>query len=94
MDAQERPADGNQVLGMAALAAHPQKAVLETPALELVFELPLNVARQRPVLGRQLGSEGQVVLFDDPVEQGLLGPVALVTDSAQSRAGRPCRGDR
>jgi hypothetical protein len=35
---------------MAAIAAHPQKAVLEPPALEIVLELPLHVVRQRPAM--------------------------------------------
>ena len=35
-------AERDQVLGMAGVAAHPQEAVLETPALEVVLELLLR----------------------------------------------------
>ena len=39
---------------------------------------------------RQVGDERRVVLFDDPVEQCLLGPVALVGVGAPFPFGTPC----
>ena len=38
-----------------------------------------------------MGSERRVVFFDDPIEQGLLGPVTLVTTSVLVPAGHPGR---
>ena len=48
-----------------ALAAHAQKPVLESPALQIGFELFIDVARQRPPLTRALISEQRVVLCDE-----------------------------
>jgi len=64
-DAQERPAEGDQVLGMAGLAAYPQKTVLETATFEIVFKFPLHITRQGRALGRQLLGKCRVMLFDD-----------------------------
>ena len=75
-----RPA-GDQMLGVTGLAAHPQKPVLETAAFQVVLELAVHVIRQLSPLLRQMASERRVVFFDDPIEQGLLEPVTLVTTS-------------
>ena len=62
-------------------AAYSQKAVFETAAFEVVVKPALHIAGQFPVPLRQMGSDRRVVFFDDPIEQGLLGPLALVTTS-------------
>ncbi len=76
---------------MAGLATHPQKAVLQASAFEIRLELPLHVVRQRPARPGHVFNEPRVVLLDDPVEQGLLGPVTLVSGGAPWRVGTPCR---
>lgn len=53
----------HQVLGMAGVAAHPQETVLETTALEVVFELLLDIPRQGRTLYRQVGLEGGIVFL-------------------------------
>ena len=71
-------AEGDQALRMAAVAAHTQESMLQAPAAQELVNLPAHVVRQRPALARHLIHECRVVLLDDPVEQRLLGPVALV----------------
>lgn len=82
---------------MTRLAAHPQKAVFQKHALEVILEFTLYITRRFPALGncsmrcstacihavvlRRMGSEYRVIRFDDLVEQGLLGPGAPVTTS-------------
>ena len=61
MDAQERPAEGNQVLGMTGVAADSQKAVLKAPALEVVLE-------KGPI--QRLRWVGTVTLWLDAVRNG------------------------
>lgn len=56
---------------------------------EVILELALDIGRQAPALRRKMSDEGRVVLFDDPVEQGLLGPVARWSTTAGS--GLPAR---
>jgi hypothetical protein len=53
--------------------------VLESAALQIRFELILDVARQRPVLGRPPIAEGRIVLGDEPAQQRRLGPMPLIT---------------
>ena len=48
---------------MAALAAHAQKAVLQSPALQIPFELRLHVRRQRPTRRLARGDECRIVLL-------------------------------
>lgn len=84
-------AEGDQVLDMAALATYPQKAMFQPPAFEVILELAAHVIRQILALLRQMGNECRVILVDDPIEQGLLGPVALVTGSIPVPGGRPGR---
>jgi hypothetical protein len=38
-----------------------------------------------------MGGKQRVMLFDDPVEKGLLRQVALVTVSVPNPVGTPCR---
>ena len=84
-------AEGNQAHGVTRLAAHPQKAVFQPAAFEVVLEFSLYTARQLSALLRSIGSERRVVLFDDPIEKGLLGTVALITTSTPVPAGHPGR---
>ena len=63
--------------------------MLQAAASEVVLEFPSHVVRQRPALPGQVVNEHRVVLFDELIEQGLLGPVALVTGSIP--CGRPGR---
>lgn len=83
--------EGEQVLGVTRLAAHPQEAVFQPAAFEVILKLALHIARQLPALLRQMGSERRIILVDDPIEQGLLGPVTLVTTSIPLPGGHPCR---
>lgn len=76
---------------MTGLTAHPQKAMLQPATFQKFFEFPLHITRQFPALFRQMASERRVVFFDDPIEQGLLGPVTLVTTSILVPAGHPSR---
>jgi len=75
---------------MACVVAHAQKAVFKPAAFEVIVELPLDIARQFPALLRQMGGEPRIMLFDDPIEKGLLGPVALVITGATHLASSPC----
>ena len=58
-------AEGDQVLGMTAFAAHAQEAVLRAAALEVILELPLNIPRQGRVLGRQMRRELWIVFLNN-----------------------------
>lgn len=84
-------AEGDQALGVTRLAAHPQKAVFQPAAFEVVLKFSLYIDRQLPALLRQMGRECRVILFDDPIEKGLCGPVALVTTSTSVPASHPGR---
>ena len=75
-------AERHQVLGMAGVAAHPQKAMLQAPATQVLFEFLLHVFRQETLLLGHVGDERRVVLLDDLVEERPLGPVALVRGCA------------
>ena len=50
-------AEGNQTLGMTGVAAHPQEAVIEAAALEVIIELLFSTPRQDRALHRQVGLE-------------------------------------
>ena len=79
-----------QMLGSTGLAAHPQQSVLQTAAFQVILELALDIRRQVPALRRQMGGKYRLVLFDNPVEKGLLDLVALVTASIPIPGGTPC----
>ena len=68
-------AEGHQSLGMTVRAADSQKAVLQPAALEIGFELALHMHRQRPLARRQVRYERRVVLFNELIQECLLGPV-------------------
>ena len=60
---------------MTVRAADAQKAVLQTAALQIVFELALHMYRQRPLARRQMRYERWVVLFNELLQERLRGPV-------------------
>ena len=70
------------MLGMAGVAAHPQKAMLQAAAAQVVVEFLLHLVRQRALLLGHMGDERRVVLLEDLVEEPVLGPVALVRGRA------------
>jgi hypothetical protein len=53
--------------------------VLESAALQIRFELVLDVTRQRPLFRRPPIPEGRIVLGDEPVQQRRLGSMPLIT---------------
>jgi hypothetical protein len=55
---------------MTGVAAHPQKPVLETPALEVVLELLLHIPRQVRALRRQVRLECGIVFLNDSIKEG------------------------
>jgi hypothetical protein len=65
-------AEGEQVFGVTAIATHPQESVFQTAAFEVIFEFPLDVARQYRTLCRQMEHECRVVFFDDLVKKAAL----------------------
>ena len=75
-------AERHRVLGMAGVAAHPQKALLQAAATQVVFEFLLHIVRHGALLLGHVGDERRVVLLDDLVEESPLGPVALVRGCA------------
>lgn len=76
----------NQVFMVTFGALHLQESVFQPAAFEVVLKLALHIARQLPAPLRQMGGEGRIVLFNNLVEQRLLGAVALVLGSG--RIGR------
>jgi len=84
-------AEGDQMLGVTGLAAHPQKAVFQPAAFQKFFEFSLYIVRQFPALFCHKRCERRVILIDDLIEQRLLRPVTLVTTSIPLPAGHPGR---
>ncbi len=76
---------------MTTLATYPQKAMVQPTTFEVILELALHIAGQFTALLRQMSRERRVILVDDPIEQGLLGSVALVTGSTPVPGGHPGR---
>jgi hypothetical protein len=58
----------HQPLEVALVAAHPEKAVLESAALQVGLEFPVNMVWQGFALLGQLVNQGRVVCFDELVE--------------------------
>ena len=78
---------------MAGVAAHPQKAMLQAAAAQVVLEFLLHVVRQGALLLGHVGEDRRVVLFDDLVEERVLGAVALVRGRTPGPLGsRFCEG--
>ena len=63
---------------MTVRAADAQKAVLQPAALQIVFELALHVRRQCALTRRQMFHERRVVLFNELIQECLLGPVPSI----------------
>jgi hypothetical protein len=82
--------EGDQVLAVSRGTAHTQETVFETPAFQVIIEVALHIARQYPALRRQMHHECRVILIDDPVEQRMLGPMALLTTNARTGSSVPC----
>jgi hypothetical protein len=72
---------------MAGLATYAQETVFEAAAFEVVFELTLDVLRQRRTLRDHPVGEHGVVRIDELVEECGLRAVAFVANSATGRAG-------
>ena len=68
----------HQSLGVTVRAADAQKAVLQATALQIVFELALHMHRQRPLTRRQMRYERRIVLFNELIQERLLGPVTRI----------------
>ena len=92
-------AESHQLVVTAVTAAQAQEAVRQDAALDALerkgVELVLDEGRQAGARGGlHVGEEGLGVLLDQPVQRGLLGPVALVVDrgtisSRGTRCNRP-----
>jgi hypothetical protein len=68
-------AERHQVLGMAGATAHAQKALLQTPATQIVFEFLLHIIRQGALLLGHVGEERQAeVLLVGRRSCGVEGP--------------------
>ena len=65
-------------LGVTVRAANAQKAELQPAALESGFELALHMRRQCPLTRRQVLCERWVVLFNELIQECLLGPVTSI----------------
>jgi hypothetical protein len=75
------------VLGAAGFATHAQETVFEAAASEVVFELALDIRRQRCALRGHPVSEGRVVLINELIQESGLRAVAFIANSATGRAG-------
>ena len=71
-------AGGEETLGAAAVPGEAQEPVLESSAGREVLELAGDVPGQTPALGGGPSLEGEVVLIDEPVDQGMPGAAARV----------------
>ena len=58
---------------MTLIAAYPEKSVFQSTALQVGFELPVDMVGQGFALLSQLIDQGRVVCFDNLVEQCLIG---------------------
>jgi len=74
-------AEGQQLIVAAVAAAQPQEAVRRDAAFQEDVELVTDELRQPGTCGLfGLGEETLSMLLHQPVQRGLLGPVALVVD--------------
>ena len=64
--------------------------MLQAAATQVVVEFLLHIVRQGALLLGQVGDERRAVLLDDLVEEGPLGPVALVRGCAPVALGTGC----
>ena len=70
--------EGNQLLMMAGLTPHSQKAVFQTTALQEILKLPDNITGQAPALLRKHVLEPWPVFFYQLIKQRVLGLMSLV----------------
>jgi len=91
-------AESDQVLGVTGIAAHPQKAVLEAPALEVSLQLLRDIRGEVRALRSQVRLERRVVFLDDLIEERALRAVTQIRRRPLAqlgfRAGRQRQHDR
>jgi len=71
-------AEGNQLLVITGFTLYSQKAMLETPALQVILELPDDITGQGPALLRKHVLKQRPVLLDQLIEKSVLWLVSLV----------------
>ena len=74
-----------QAFIMTGVTTHPQKAVLQPAALEVVFKFLLDIAGQRRTLRFQVGFERRIVFLDKLVKESAFRAVAFVVYRRFSR---------
>ena len=79
---------------MAVLAHHPQKAVLEHAAAQILLELLAHVGWQRAVFGLKTRDEIRVVRLHQRVQQRALGNMARVARHGRLRGRDGASGER
>jgi hypothetical protein len=84
----------DQVFGVAAVAAYPEKAVFETAASEVVLELALDIARQCRALCRHSRHESRIVFFNKLIKERSLRAVAHIVSRTLARTGFPASWQR
>jgi len=85
-------AEGDEVLGAAAVTGDAKEAVLESSAGEEVLELARDMPWQGRSLRREMHLKDGIVLLDEAVEKGLLGPMARILGRAtfEETVTAPC----
>lgn len=84
---------GNKMLMAAAVALHPDKAVLQATAAQVLLELVNNEARQRRIALAQVLKECAEVYLDQRIQRRLLGAMpAIEILIADVRARCACNG--
>jgi len=78
-------AERHQVLMLAAVALHAQKAVFQKAALQVVLELLAHESGKMPARALDLLHESGEMPGDNGVEGGLFRPVAVVGGSGRKR---------
>jgi hypothetical protein len=94
MDAQERPAEREQILGMTTFTRDTQEAMLKATALEVLLELLLNISKQTRILRLKMLLERRVVFVNDLVKKGTLRTVTHIQRRANTRTGFPASRKR
>ncbi len=69
---------------MTVCTADSQEAVLQTAAIEIVFELALHMRRQCPITRRQMLYERRVVGFNQSIQERPLRPVTSLFTRTRS----------
>ena len=102
LDHTPRPATGtepaafatedHQMLSMAVVALQAQEAMFEATAIGVGFEFALDIPRQHRTLLGKVCREIGIVMFNDPVKQGVFRLVALIVIRAGFLVAAACRG--